>query len=99
MKRSLPIGLLLITLLLSGCSQKEQGPRPIETPKPLSLADWKGLPIDIKYDEATFERLKLADPKLQDARAWHDFMAKEIIPERKVDIPGTPGVAAKESPR
>lgn len=72
---------------------------PTNPPPPtvLTLEEWKKLPIPEKYDEGTFDRLRMQDPKLQDDRAWHDYMAREIIPERKKDIPGTPGVLPPEA--
>lgn len=92
MSRFLAIALCICLLSCAGCGRTQGPPQPIAPLTPLSLAEWKKLPIDVKYDEATFERLKLADPKLQSEAAWNDFMMKVVIPERKVDIPGTPGV-------
>ena len=87
---SIWVGLMLISLAL-GCGGSAALPAPPTTPTPLSLAEWKQLPIEEKYDGATFERLKLGDPRLQNDRAWNAFMRKEIVPERKKDIPGIPG--------
>jgi hypothetical protein len=92
MKRVVQSGLLLLAFSFAGCGHKQLPPQPLAAPTPLGLAEWKKLPVDLKYDEATFDRLKLADPKLQTEHGWREFMAKEIIPERKIDIPGTPGV-------
>lgn len=85
-------GACLVAALLVGCGRQLPPPRPLEPPTPLSLAEWKTLPVNLKYDESTFDRLKLADPKLQTERGWHEFMVNEIIPQRKIDIPGMPGV-------
>jgi hypothetical protein len=81
----------LIAALLTGCGKELPPPQPLGPPTPLSLAEWKKLPVELKYDEATFERLKLADPKLKSPEAWHEFMVKVVVPERKIDIPGIPG--------
>ena len=62
-------------------------------PPPLTVEAWKELPIQEKYDAATFERLKDADPKLKSPREWDKFMRGVVVPERKVDIPDTPSGA------
>ncbi|WP_166831673.1 hypothetical protein [Thalassoroseus pseudoceratinae] len=76
--------------LIVGCGgeavEQTDGP-----PPPLTIEAWKELPIQEKYDGATFERLKDADPKLKSERAWHKFMREVVIPERNIDIPQTPG--------
>lgn len=48
------------------------------------------LPIEEKYDAATFERLKDATPDPESPKAWDRFMREVIVPERKRDIPQTP---------
>lgn len=83
--------LIPLFVALIGCGS-EPLPTPSPEPTAISLAEWKALPIDEKYDGATLDRLRMSDPKLQNERAWNAFMAKEVIPERKRDIPGTPGV-------
>lgn len=92
MSRLLTFAFLAAVILMAGCGRTQPPPQPLAPPTPLSVEEWKKLPVDIKYDEATFERLKLADQKLQTEAGWNDFMMKVIIPERKIDIPGTPGV-------
>ncbi|HTN76677.1 MAG TPA: hypothetical protein VL096_15570 [Pirellulaceae bacterium] len=83
--------LLLTTLMLSallGCGQAEQPIlKTLPAPTPLTIEDWKKLPIEEKYDELSFDRLKLQDPKLKSDAAWRAFMKKEILPERTKDFP------------
>ncbi len=47
--------------------------------------------IEEKYDGATLDRLRMADPRLQDNRQWQAFMNQHVIPERAKDIPTAPG--------
>lgn len=74
-------------LLLAGCNGTEVIPANPPAPTALTLDEWKMLPIPEKYDEATFERLRLSDPKLKSESVWRAFMKKEIMPERHKDIP------------
>ncbi len=56
---------------------------------PLSVEAWMEMDDFImKYDPATFDRLKKGDPKLEDEKAWEDFMRNVVVPERKIDLPG-----------
>ena len=77
---------LAITVVVSGCV------RPVaESPaltSPLSVAEWRGLPVRNKYDENTFRRLKLNDPRLQQEQHWAQFMKDTVLPERRQDLPG-----------
>src|SRR5438128_11767434 len=79
--------------LFAGCGGggTPKPPAPLPPPTALTLEEWKTLPIEEKYDGATFERLKLADPKLQNDRNWAYYEKQYIIPERKKDIPSHPG--------
>ena len=78
---------LLVACLAAGCSS-ESGPPPLPAPPtPLSLAEWRELPVVEKYDDATFSRLKMNEDTLQSERAWHRFMVETVIPERKKDLP------------
>lgn len=85
------LGLGLAIFSLTGCGDNVKPPPPAPALTALSLEEWRQLPIDQKYDGATFDRLRMSDPRLQDERAWLTYMARHIIPERKQDIPGTPG--------
>lgn len=88
--------LLFSVALVVGCGEgAPQAPAPLPPPTALTLDDWKKLPIEEKYDGATFERLKLNDPNLQHPRNWAAFEYQYIIPERKKDIPSHPGNAAQ----
>jgi hypothetical protein len=55
---------------------------------PLTVEEWKRMDdMIMKYDPATFDRLKKGDPKLEKDAAWDNFMKTVVVPERKVDIP------------
>lgn len=88
------VGLLVVLAGATvGCERVEPLPPALPTPlPPLTVEEWKGLPIEEKYDDATFERLRDADKKLRTDRGWQKFMVDVVIPERKIDIPGVPGV-------
>lgn len=73
-----------------GTSVPEQVPVELPAPTPLSVTQWKELPVAEKYDPTTFERLKLNDPKLQRKPAWDKFMEEVVVPERKKDVPTSP---------
>lgn len=80
-----------LLVIFLGCGS-DAGPAVSSGPlPPLSVEEWKQLPIQEKYDEATFERLRAKDEKLQAERAWGRFMREVVVPERKRDIPGIPG--------
>lgn len=81
--------LILVVLLAAGCGSA--APEAIELSDTLTVEQWKTLPIELKYDEATFERLRAQDPTLQTDRGWDRFMKEVIVPERRKDIPGVPG--------
>ncbi|MES2790833.1 MAG: hypothetical protein V4719_14570 [Planctomycetota bacterium] len=77
-------GLLAVT----GCGTPK--PAPLSPAEPLTVEEWRDLEPAEKYDPATFDRLKLNDPKLQSEPAWDKFMRDVVLPERKLDIPSTP---------
>jgi hypothetical protein len=54
---------------------------------PLTVEQWKTLPVQAKYEVETLERLKLGDPKLQDQRAWDKFTREVLLPAKKKDRP------------
>ena len=90
MKRYLTIPLLLA---LAGCAGESPMPSLPPAPTALTLDEWKTLEIQEKYDEATFERLRMQDPKLKNDRHWRAYFKQHILPERDKDIPGRPGAA------
>lgn len=94
MFRSLSFALITSAVLMAGCGRTQSPPQPIAPPTPLSVEEWKKMPVDLKYDELSFERLKLADPRLQNEAVWNEFMIKVVVPERKIDIPGIPGAGS-----
>ena len=89
--RAAGIVILLTTLSVMGCGGSRLPPQPPTELPQLTIEEWKTLPIEEKYDAATFERLREADESLSSDRAWNKFMMEVIIPERKIDIPGVPG--------
>jgi hypothetical protein len=81
------IGLLLIC----GCGAPPP-PAPVGPPTALTLQEWQAITdIDLKYEGATLERLRLSDPSLQNNRNWQIFENQHVIPQRKKDIPYLPG--------
>ncbi|MEL7499764.1 MAG: hypothetical protein AAFN77_19330 [Planctomycetota bacterium] len=58
-----------------------------DTNGPLSLEDWKVMDVSSKYELETFDRLKLAMPKLKNDKVWEKFMRKVVVPARRIDIP------------
>lgn len=78
---------LAVVAFAVGCGREPNQPRELQSPTPLSVTEWKQLPVEEKYQPESFERLKLHDPKLRSDRVWHNFMVKVVVPERKKDIP------------
>lgn len=82
---------VLCLWLFAGCGSSPP-PAPVGPPTALKLQDWQAITdIDKKYEGATLERLRLSDPSLQNDRNWYIFEQKNIIPQRKIDIPYLPG--------
>lgn len=88
MKNRVQYAWIVVAGLLVGCGGEMTPPTTPPAPTPLSVAEWRELPVGEKYDEATFDRLKLQDPKLKEDRNWARFMAETVVPERKKDLPG-----------
>jgi predicted small lipoprotein YifL len=84
--------LLLSAGSLIGCGSAPPPPLPPAAPTALSLDEWRTMTaIEEKYDGATLDRLRMADPRLRDNRQWQAFMNQHVIPERAKDIPTAPG--------
>jgi hypothetical protein len=82
---------VLVAAVLLGGALGCGGEEPVaDPPTPLTVAQWKTLPPEEKYDPATFERLKDADPKLRSPAGWEKFMVEVVVPERTRDIPSKP---------
>lgn len=89
--RSYTFLICMILCAAVGCGNNiEPRQTPLVLP-PLTIEAWKTLPVEEKYDEGTFDRLREADEKLRSDRGWEKFMTEVVIPERKKDIPGVPG--------
>ncbi len=76
-------------LIAAGCGPSDAPLTNPPAPTALSFEDWNKLPIPEKYDEATFERLRMGNPLLKSERAWKAYLAKEVMPLRKKEIPMT----------
>jgi hypothetical protein len=85
------VACMLMVSVCTGCGDRSLPPSAPPRLGALTIDQWKQLPIEEKYDEATFERLRQQDDKLQSDRAWNRFFRKVVIPERMKDIPGVPG--------
>lgn len=81
---------LIAALVLPGCGESNSE-ETVDTTGPLTVEEWKALPTSLKYDERSFDRLKENDKELQTKQGWDKFMREVVVPERKKDIPGTPG--------
>jgi hypothetical protein len=90
---SLLLGIaFLIFAGVAGCGKTPDPPSLPVAPTPLSLEEWKSISdISDKYDGATLDRLRMGHPRLKNERAWESYMKQNVIPERKKDIPGSPG--------
>lgn len=75
-----------------GCAGNVTPPQPSSQP-PLTIEQWKNLPVEEKYDEAILQSLRDAAPNLRADRNWQRFLREVVLPERKRDIPGIPGQA------
>jgi hypothetical protein len=67
---------------LAGCGGKPAGP-----PAPLSITEWRAMPVDQKYTSEALERLKEGEPKLQTAEGWEAFSRTTLAENRKKDFP------------
>lgn len=78
---------IAIASVVVGCGGDVTPTTAPPAPTPLGIAEWRELPVAEKYDETTFDRLRLQDPKLKNDRNWARFMVETVIPERKRDLP------------
>ncbi|MEZ6090075.1 MAG: hypothetical protein R3C05_19015 [Pirellulaceae bacterium] len=80
--------------LIVGCGD-EPTPGPFLGPlPPLTVEQWRQLPVQEKYDESTFDRLREQDSNLQSERVWDKFMKEVVVPERTKDGIPAPGQPA-----
>ncbi len=82
MKRITQPLLLALALGLSGCAAQ-----PSDAPAPLTVAEWKALPVETKYSPETLERLKEGNPTLQTPEGWTAFSRTTLAEARKKDSP------------
>jgi len=78
--------LILISAMAAGCAGNS-GAAKTGPASPLTVAEWKTLPVDEKYEPATIERLKKADPNLETPEGWDAFNRSTLLPARKMDFP------------
>ncbi len=84
MRPELMWAFLLLLMVVGGCGRRLPPP-PSE---PLTVEEWKEMPVETKYEIPTLERLKAGEPKLQDDREWARFASKVLVPARKKDLSG-----------
>jgi hypothetical protein len=82
MNQVLALFILAGVLAAAGCGAKPVGP-----PAPMSIAEWKTLPVDQKYTAEALERLKQGEPNLQTAEGWEAFSRTTLAEARKKDFP------------
>lgn len=90
MSQAWKIGAIALGLGLCGCGADPAPPAADESGVPLTVADWQALPPERKYEFETLERLKQADPKLENQREWDRFTKSVILPARRRDVPDGP---------
>jgi hypothetical protein len=62
--------------------------KPVEDePPPVTIAEWKSMPVGQKYSREMLERLKKGDPKLQTPEGWESFAKTTLAATRKKDFP------------
>lgn len=94
----LALSLLSLSVAL-GCGggvKEPTGPPP--APTPLTIEEWKKLPPMDKYEEAAYERIRMQYPELQNEQAWNEYMMREIMPQRNIEIPLAPGAIPAAAP-
>lgn len=84
MRMTLFLGSLLLASA-AGCSR----PSVAETlPEPLTVAEWKTMLPQQKYEIGTLERLKVGEPRLQNDREWERFLYTVVAPGKRAELPG-----------
>jgi ABC-type glycerol-3-phosphate transport system substrate-binding protein len=81
MKRKLVILALVSVLGLAGCGQAVP-----DGPEPVTVDQWKALPLGQKYTSEAFERLKEGNPDLQTPEGWEAFSRTTLMPARRRDF-------------
>ena len=80
--------MMVLVFGLVGCGVKSDSAKTPQTP--LTVAEWKLLPVDQKYEPDTIERLKQGDPALETPEGWDAFNRATLLPSRKKDFPNGP---------
>jgi len=86
MRLSATILFVVVCLCAAGCGRKTADFA--VSLNPLSVNEWKAMPVEQKYEIESFERLKLGNPRLQRQQEWDQFSRTVIVPSRQRDLPG-----------
>lgn len=78
---------ILLAAPLSGCGSQRTAETPAAAEGPVSVEQWRELPVEEKYQPETLERLRASDPELEDERAWSRMMRDVVVPARMQDLP------------
>ena len=81
----------LVLLPVVGCGSAPSPPAAIPPSTALTLEEWRTMPVDVKHDGATYERLRLQHPHLQHERTWQVWFNQNVLPERTKDNVAAPG--------
>lgn len=76
----------IVVVLISGCSSS-QPQSTVDRETPLTVAAWRSLAPAVKYEFETLELLRANEPKLENERAWSQFMRDVVVPQRQVEFP------------
>lgn len=80
--------MMVLVFGLVGCGVKSDSAK--TPPTPLTVAEWKLLPVEQKYEPDAIERLKQGDPALETPEGWDAFNRATLLPSRKKDFPNGP---------
>jgi len=86
--RRLSWAVMCTVAMTAGCSSEQ--PAPTLPEGPLTIAEWKELPIEIKFEEEGLKRLREGTPELQDDAAFQKFQETTLKEELKKDAPLKP---------
>jgi hypothetical protein len=75
-----------LLLVLAGCQGKTVPASIPDYPTgPITVAQWKELPKEIRYAPESLERLKEGVPTLRSDRGWDQFYKTVLGPARRAD--------------
>lgn len=79
--------LCMVLIGILACSPKNEASDLPPEGATLTVEQWKALPVSVKFDGETMERLRESDDKLKSGRAWKQFMETVVQPEAKKSKP------------